>query len=418
MQITFFCRIALMLSTIAVALVTPSSTPHGQVAPTAQVGQVFPIDLDAICDQSPVKNKVSLKLVAFMPDDSDYEGMMALAFDRYFVQRGAFSSSAMPSRRVEKILIKSPSLRAPSRTLNGKTGIDVTGKTADTRLRQGSASGLGAGQTQVLALEPMFTKKDVPSDCILRHHTSVSLHDAIAKPLSMAFPKANETSATVFLLDENNVIRWRDDDYRAQGEHLKPLERTVKALLGVPDAIAAVSPQLKPLTVGDIAPNFKISEKTYLTDLRGKTVLVTFYPAAFSGTLDMSMCTMCCFAHLRLLANSHGLTEFAGVRLHESQRAIERIAISASTETLLTNWSTTLNASGMTFVNDPDYAISQAYESYDRGNGHNRRTVFIVDPKGKIAFVDWDYKREDTEQVIAALDRISGRVAVAKNSKK
>jgi peroxiredoxin len=102
--------------------------------------------------------------------------------------------------------------------------------------------------------------------------------------------------AVVVLLDAQRMVRYVSTDYRGQGEKLKVLEKSLKALLDPSDAASAPPPSpgregTKPLLrEGDPAPDFgwdgavarSISAKT-LSGLRGKVVVVSFYPAPFSG---------------------------------------------------------------------------------------------------------------------------------------
>ena len=116
---------------------------------------------------------------------------------------------------------------------------------------------------------------------------------------------------------------------------------------------------------------------------------------------------MCCAVQIVSLADSEGISDLSPV-IGSAQEKIERLAITSSTSTLLNKWESTLKTAGrMQFVNDLDYGVAQAYSSYDRSKGYNYRTVFIVDKNGRIAFVDWEYSREDSRVVKEALEAIA-----------
>jgi peroxiredoxin len=359
------------------------------------LGSDFPVDdLNVICKKELLeKNEDALKLVVFLPNDSQYEGMLNLAFSNYFQKMEAFSDTSK-IKPIKKIYIKGPAIAVA-------VAVDKTDKPSD--------------GSRPLFINPMFLEQRIalPSDCDFSLPSSNSLQDKLIKRLGIAFPKNDNAGASVFLLDQNNKVLWRDDDYQAQGERLKQLERKIKTILAVADPITAFQTPAKPLIVGDKAPNFSVDANTKLSDFKNKATLVTFYPAAFSGTLNSSGgCMMCCSVQIRSLANSEGISEFSSsirsLADQEGRFPVERFAITSSTPSLLEAWQRTLGVGQQVrFVNDADYSAAQAYSSYDLENGYNRRTVFIIDHNGKIAFIDWDYTREDTETVKSALAAVS-----------
>jgi peroxiredoxin len=390
----FRLKIAAPMLVISSLLTQPASTIEMQQHDS--VGKPFALNLNEVCREQLIsQDNQSLKLVVFMPNESAYESMLGKSLSHYFESQEAFSSP-LNGKSIKVVYVKSA---RPDLGLSVATNAD-TAPTSDQ-----------------LKLAPqiftrMMQKVGLSSSCTFAEADIASTQKKIADQLSMVFPKVNNASATLFLLDENNIVQWRDDDYAAQGEHLKPLEQKIKSLLNAQDPIAAGFEKVERLKVGDDAPNFKINDQQSLSDLKGKARLITFYPAAFSGTLDTSMCSMCCAVQIRSLADSEGISEFApkqGLFPEAVENAtIERFAISASTPALLTQWEQLLKTKGhIRMVNDVDYAISQAYSSYDYEKAYNRRSVFIVDKNGKLAFIDWDYTREDNAAVQKALDEIS-----------
>jgi alkyl hydroperoxide reductase subunit AhpC len=377
---------------LVISSLLAQSAIAGQMQQQDSVGKPFALNLNEVCREQLIpQDSDSLKIVVFMPNDSAYESMLGKSLSHYFENQDAFSSP-LNGRIIKVIYVKSarpdPDVRASTTTNSYQLNISSQFFTR------------------------MMQKVGLASSCTFAEGDSANAQKKIADQLGMAFPKVNNASASLFLLDEKNIVQWRDDDYAAQGEHLKPLERKIKSLLNAQDPIAAGFEKVERLKVGDDAPNFKINDQQYLSDLKGKARLITFYPAAFSGTLDTSMCTMCCAIQITSLASSEGITEFApkqGLFREAVENAtVERFAISASTPALLTQWEQLLKTKGhIQMVNDVDYAISQAYSSYDYEKAYNRRSVFIVDKNGKLAFIDWDYTREDNAAVQKALEEIS-----------
>lgn len=361
---------------------------------TAQGSSIFPADdLNKLCQKELIEpKKNTLKLVVFLPNESDYESMLDSAFSNYFLNQEAFQEP-LEDWQIEKIYIKSPKLIVSTITKDNTSEVAV-------KLPESILSYLGPPPKSYLA-----------GDCELSEEVNADNYAEFIKHLDLSFPKKANESATVFLLDQNNTIQWRDDDYQSQGEHLKPLERKIKALIGQPDAVAAFATPMKALRLGDKAPDFKINDTQKLSDFIGKTTLMTFYPAAFSGTLSErgGGCMMCCAVQIVSLADSEGISDLSPM-IGSTPGKIERLAITSSTAPLLNAWESRLRTNGrMQFVNDPDYSIAQTYWSYDLDKGYNHRTVFIIDQKGKIAFIDWEYSREDSKIVKEALEAIAKR---------
>lgn len=256
----------------------------------------------------------------------------------------------------------------------------------------------------------------------------------IAQATGVQMPRPDRANATVLLIDKDGVVRWRDDAFRAQGEHLKPLEAAVKSLLGVVDALAPAQAEAAP-EIGDVAPDFVIdmpqtpswarrdggsrtpAEDTRLSALRGKVVVLSFYPAAFSGTLPLiegdaeeialaardrerrrMMSCAIQLDELDLLAPDHALLG-----------DVVKLAITASTPELLDAWRRTLRTKDLHYVNDADYGIARRYGSYDTKAGYNLRKVFVIDAAGRVAYVDDDYEPGDAGALTAAVAKAAGK---------
>ena len=359
-----FYRGLIMAGCLFSAGVSAKALSIGYILPPSTICQD-----DKLSQQEDWQN--ALKLVVFLPEQSDYEGMMKYAFDQYFLSQNAFST--YDHNRNIKVIYMTGS--PPSNLLSWPylNGCEVTSKTTDIQ--------------------------------------------KLSQLVGTQLPKRNQSDATVLLLDKRDIVRWRSDDYRAQGEQLKPLEKTIKQLLGESDPIMTDTPEQNRPNVGDPAPDFTLKNGQRLSDLKGKTVLITFYPAAFSGiipTVDpisneaaktaletkqrsMMMCSM----QLTSLDETPSAA-------HTTDPTIIKLAISSATPKLLNGWKNLLKTHDIDYISDIDYSISQRYGSYDAAQGYNKRVVFIIDKKGEIAFVDDDYTIDDAEkikQVLRTIDK-------------
>jgi peroxiredoxin len=323
------------------------------------------------------------KLVVLMPAHSTYGGMLRLAFQQYF----RFAQALPP-------IAREPGVRT----------VFVTGAVE----------------------EPATLFTD--SDCapVIDAQALAGIASATGRTL----PLADDADATVLLLDAHDVVRWRDDGYRAQGEHLKPLEAAVKGLLGAPDPIAA-DPGTPPPVVGDQAPDFAIGMPAprgqaarpsatgpRLSDLRGKVVVLAFYPAAYSGTLPLQPGSVEAKIEAARARERRRMMSCA-VQLDEMDRLLAkddplrgdvvRLAVSASTPVLLDGWRRVLETRDLRYVNDPDYAIARRYGSYDAQAGYDLRKVFVIDRDGRVAYVESDYAEGDADALHRAIEAAAAR---------
>lgn len=215
-------------------------------------------------------------------------------------------------------------------------------------------------------------------------------------------PGSKNADSTVVLLDSNNKIVLIDKNYRAQGEHLKPLENKLKELNGINVKVSKNLTQ-KELKVGDIAPDFQINETQKLSNLRGKVILISFYPAAFSGILPkLNSVNVPVFSDKDLISCA---VQIEKLDLKIPSEEAKRIVISNSTTPILFNWQKALNTQNIIYANDADYSTSLKYGSYNP-NGYNNRVSVIIDRKGKIAYIDKSFEAKDEEILNAKLDEL------------
>lgn len=137
------------------------------------------------------------------------------------------------------------------------------------------------------------------------------------------------------------------------------------------------------LKVGDAAPRFTLSYATKDTIVKdgfslasaiGKSnIILAFYPANWSGGCTKEMCTM-----------RDSFTEL-------SKLGAEVYGISGDYVFSHREWAKHLNLP-FALLSDHDHAVANAYHSYNPETGYNKRTVFVIDRNGRIAYLDLEYK--------------------------
>ncbi|MPQ97551.1 redoxin domain-containing protein [Modestobacter sp. I12A-02628] len=139
------------------------------------------------------------------------------------------------------------------------------------------------------------------------------------------------------------------------------------------------------LSVGDVAPDFSLPDQdkqvVSLSAMRGRPVLVVFYPFAFSGTCTGELCQ---------LRDELSTYTDAGVQV---------VAISTDPVFSLKEWRT---QQGFEFslLSDfwPHGETAKAYGSFFEAAGMPNRGTFLVDAEGKIAFAEVNGPGEAREQ--------------------
>lgn len=234
------------------------------------------------------------------------------------------------------------------------------------------------------------------------------------KHFGVELPYSKNANSTVLLLDKDEKVVHLDAFYRAQGEHLKPLENKLKELNGINTTLVPES--AKKLKIGDKAPDFLIKDGQKLSDMRGEVVLVSFYPAAFSGTfpkpyvpepvhtetgkvgekysIEIVKPGALTTLDERALMSCSAQIFFIDEKSSKMGKTAKRVLVSSSTPTLLYEWAQALGTSNIIYANDPDYSVSRQYFSYNTA-GYNNRVSVIVDKKGKIAFIDESFEAAD-----------------------
>jgi peroxiredoxin Q/BCP len=137
------------------------------------------------------------------------------------------------------------------------------------------------------------------------------------------------------------------------------------------------------LKVGDRAPEFALpaatrdsilSAKAGPADYAGKRVVIlAFYPADWSGGCTKEMCT--------LRDNFTDLGTLGAVVL----------GISGDYVYSHREWARALDLP-FTLLSDHNHAVARTYESIAEGRDQNLRTIYVIDTRGLIAYIDPAYK--------------------------
>lgn len=164
------------------------------------------------------------------------------------------------------------------------------------------------------------------------------------------------------------------------------------AVTGLTPADSSAAPR-----VGEPAPDFELpyatresvaTDRVTLSSFRGKSrVILAFYPADWSGGCTKEVCTL----------RDH----FASL----GELAAEVIAISGDYAYSHHAWAKHHDLP-FRLAADHDHAVAKRYASFNPESGMDRRTVFVVDRDGKIAYVDLAYSAKDSasfDQLVAAI---------------
>jgi peroxiredoxin Q/BCP len=165
------------------------------------------------------------------------------------------------------------------------------------------------------------------------------------------------------------------------------MKALLPALFAVTFAALAFADPPSQLQIGDAAPDFSLPYATrdsvagdalVLSSLVGKrNVVIAFYPADWSGGCTREVCT------LRDNFSSLG--------------AVNAEVVGVSGDYIFSHheWAKSLNLP-FRLASDHDHAVAKRYGSFNEATGHDRRTVFVVDPKGKLAYIDMAYSSRDS----------------------
>jgi len=162
--------------------------------------------------------------------------------------------------------------------------------------------------------------------------------------------------------------------------HLRRAFAAAAALAIVPAAAFAQNPDTAAVPkVGAQAPDFTAPASTRygllknplsLTDLRGKTVVLAFFPR--------------CTVQMESYRDRYA-TLFSG------GKGIVVVSISTDADTMQQSWARDANFP-MVFVSDSSGAIGKKYGVIDEKNHYDTRVAFVLTPDGKIAYRAMPFK--------------------------
>ncbi len=140
------------------------------------------------------------------------------------------------------------------------------------------------------------------------------------------------------------------------------------------------------LRVGDAAPDFSLPYATkdsigasdlQLSKLIGRSpIVLAFYPADWSGGCTKEVCTF--RDNFSSLADLHA----------------QVIGISGDYEYAHHQWAKEQNLPFI-LASDHKHDVAKTYNSYNEPAGYNKRTVYVIDKAGKIAYIDQSYSVKD-----------------------
>ncbi len=135
----------------------------------------------------------------------------------------------------------------------------------------------------------------------------------------------------------------------------------------------AVQPPKTHLKVGDAAPGFTLTgsmgKPVSLADYKGKTVVVAFFPAAFTGGCTKEM------------------TSYAADIAKFQAMDVQVLAVSTDNSPTLAHWSKELNAS-YPMLSDFLRKTTAAYGVLIAERGIANRATFVIDGSGKIQHIE------------------------------
>ena len=161
-----------------------------------------------------------------------------------------------------------------------------------------------------------------------------------------------------------------------------------------------VSSAAQSLSVGSVAPDFSLRYATrdsvasspirLSAILGGKAIVLAFYPADWSGGCTKEVC-----GFRDDIAALDGL-------------GVDVLAISGDYVYSHHEWAKHHNLP-FRLLSDHDHAVAKLYQSFNERTGYNKRTLFVVDRAGILAYVDLEYSvRDDADYraLVAALKLI------------
>ena len=174
-----------------------------------------------------------------------------------------------------------------------------------------------------------------------------------------------------------------DSQAFAQNKVSEAKATTVSSSEGAKSDSAGIPPQ-----VGQAAPDFRLpyatQEEIYLkpeehmslSSLRGKNVILAFYPADWSGGCTKEVCTL-----------RDTFTELA--KLNATVLGISGDYVFSHHE-----WAK-FHKLQFPLLSDHDHKVARLYASFNEAFGYNKRTVFLIDKDGVVRYSNLEFKAGD-----------------------
>ena len=148
------------------------------------------------------------------------------------------------------------------------------------------------------------------------------------------------------------------------------------------------------IEVGDLAPDFTLQDQdrqeVRLSDLRGKKVVLVFYPLSFTGTCQGELCAI-----------RDEIEDFSG-------DDVQTLAVSVDSTAVHKRWA---DEQGYSFPLLADFwphgEVARQYGVLDEASGLALRGTFVIDAEGRVAWLvrnGWDARsNDDYRRVLASL---------------
>ena len=166
--------------------------------------------------------------------------------------------------------------------------------------------------------------------------------------------------------------------------------------------VKAPTPAAAAPKVGEAAPDFKLpyataeklfmkpDEQMSLASLRGKNVILAFYPADWSGGCTAEVCT------------------FRDTFMEFGKFNATVLGISGDYVFSHQEWAK-FHKLQFPLLSDHDHRVAKAYDSYMEQYGFNKRTVYLIDKEGLVRYVNLAFKagdKKDYDALRAELEKL------------
>jgi peroxiredoxin len=162
--------------------------------------------------------------------------------------------------------------------------------------------------------------------------------------------------------------------------------------------------------VGEAAPDFKLpyatKEKIFfrpdehmtLASLKGKNVILAFYPADWSSGCTAEVCN------------------FRDTFMEMGKLNATVLGVSGDYVFSHHEWAKHHNLP-FPLLSDHDHKVAKAYDSYNEQYGLNKRTIFLIDKDGVVRYVNMAFKagdKKDYDALRAELEKLAGATPATK----